>query len=142
MRTFNEVFTKLTMRRRYEVWFLRVGLGDGSGVLAGRWRSGVLGKAHGWDPVLDQKGEVWGDEAPRFQAYQAFLIERKVLVAKIRVESRSLSDHDVFGRRAFPPMPGAGLPRGSFPGGNPARRYSVIQGGSDQDFETGSPRLR
>ena len=31
MKTLNEVFTKLTMRRRYEVWFLRVGLGDGSG---------------------------------------------------------------------------------------------------------------
>src|SRR3989442_1224800 len=30
MRTLNEVYTKLSMRRRYEVWFLRVGLGNGS----------------------------------------------------------------------------------------------------------------
>ena len=27
----NEVFTKLSVRRRYEVWFLRLGLADGSG---------------------------------------------------------------------------------------------------------------
>jgi hypothetical protein len=31
MKTLNEVFTALSMRRRYEVWFVRVGLGDGSG---------------------------------------------------------------------------------------------------------------
>src|ERR1700737_4514917 len=31
MKTLNEVFTALSMRRRYEVWFLRLGLGDGSG---------------------------------------------------------------------------------------------------------------
>jgi hypothetical protein len=29
--TLNEVFSGLTVRRRYEVWFLRVGLADGSG---------------------------------------------------------------------------------------------------------------
>src|SRR5258708_38709548 len=31
MRTLNERFTALSMRRRYEVWFLRMGLRDGSG---------------------------------------------------------------------------------------------------------------
>lgn len=31
MATFNEVFSKLSVRRRYEVWFLRLGLTDGSG---------------------------------------------------------------------------------------------------------------
>jgi len=29
--TLNEVFSKLSVRRRYEVWFLRMGLADGSG---------------------------------------------------------------------------------------------------------------
>jgi hypothetical protein len=29
--TLNEVFSKLSIRRRYEVWFLRMGLADGSG---------------------------------------------------------------------------------------------------------------
>ena len=31
MATLNEVFSKLSVRRRYEVWFLRLGLVDGSG---------------------------------------------------------------------------------------------------------------
>lgn len=31
MATLNEVFSKLSVRRRYEVWFLRLGLMDGSG---------------------------------------------------------------------------------------------------------------
>jgi hypothetical protein len=31
MRTLNEVFSTLSTRRRYEVWFLRIGLADGSG---------------------------------------------------------------------------------------------------------------
>ena len=31
MATLNEVFTQLSVRRRYEVWFLRLGLADGSG---------------------------------------------------------------------------------------------------------------
>lgn len=31
MATLNEVFSKLSARRRYEVWFLRMGLADGSG---------------------------------------------------------------------------------------------------------------
>lgn len=31
MRTLNEPFSGLSMRRRYEVWFLRIGLADGSG---------------------------------------------------------------------------------------------------------------
>lgn len=31
MTTLNEVFSKLSVRRRYEVWFLRMGLADGSG---------------------------------------------------------------------------------------------------------------
>lgn len=31
MATLNEVFSKLSARRRYEVWFLRLGLADGSG---------------------------------------------------------------------------------------------------------------
>src|SRR5574337_1053655 len=31
MSTLNEVYSSLSMRRRYEVWFLRVGLADGAG---------------------------------------------------------------------------------------------------------------
>src|SRR5260370_36877843 len=65
MKTLNEVFTKLTMRRRYEVWFLRVGLGDGSGawwfryLLMNPGRGGCGGDAQG-QPV-----QVWGTGVPR-----------------------------------------------------------------------------
>src|SRR6266481_6077130 len=31
MKTFNERFSAVSMRRRYEVWFLRLGLSDASG---------------------------------------------------------------------------------------------------------------
>ena len=72
MKTLNEVFTKLTMRRRYEVWFLRVGLGDGSGawwfryLLMNPGRGGCAGDAQGravqvwatWFP-REGKAETW-----------------------------------------------------------------------------------
>src|SRR6266849_2587122 len=65
MKTLNEVFTKLSMRRRYEVWFLRVGLGDGSGawwfryLLMNPGRGGCAGDAQG-QPV-----QVWATWFPR-----------------------------------------------------------------------------
>ncbi len=65
MKTLNEVFTKLTMRRRYEVWFLRVGLGDGSGAWWFRYlvmnpgRGGCAGDAQG------QAVQVWATWFPR-----------------------------------------------------------------------------
>jgi len=72
MKTLNEVFTKLTMRRRYEVWFLRVGLGDGSGawwfryLLMNPGRGGCAGDAQGqavqvWATWFSREGkaETW-----------------------------------------------------------------------------------
>src|SRR5229473_3489039 len=65
MRTLNEVFTKLSMRRRYEVWFLRLGLSDGSGawwfryLLMNPGRGGCAGDAQG------QAVQVWATWFPR-----------------------------------------------------------------------------
>ena len=65
MKTLNEVFTKLSMRRRYEVWFLRMGLGDGSGawwfryLLMNPGRGGCAGDAQG------QAVQVWATWFPR-----------------------------------------------------------------------------
>src|SRR5258707_9279814 len=65
MKTLNELFSALSMRRRYEVWFLRVGLGDGSGawwfryLLMNPGRGGCAGDARG-QPV-----EVWATWFPR-----------------------------------------------------------------------------
>src|SRR5712664_2100058 len=65
MKTLNEVFSALWMRRRYEVWFLRVGMGDGSGawwfryLLMNPGRGGCAGDAQG------QAVQVWATWFPR-----------------------------------------------------------------------------
>jgi hypothetical protein len=65
MKTLNERFTALSMRRRYEVWFLRVGLSDGSGawwfryLLMNPGRGGCAGDPQG-QPV-----QVWATWFPR-----------------------------------------------------------------------------
>lgn len=65
MKTLNERFTALWMRRRYEVWFLRLGLNDGSGawwfryLLMNPGRGGCAGDPQG-QPV-----QVWATWFPR-----------------------------------------------------------------------------
>ncbi|MFQ5778041.1 MAG: hypothetical protein ACE5IP_08535 [Terriglobia bacterium] len=67
-RSLNVVFSKASMRRRYEVWFLRLGLADGSGAWwfrylllnpGRRWGGGCPGNPRG-QPV-----EVWATWFPR-----------------------------------------------------------------------------
>ncbi len=65
MKTLNERFSALSMRRRYEVWFLRLGLSDGSGawwfryLLMNPGRGGCPGDPQG-QPV-----QVWATWFPR-----------------------------------------------------------------------------
>ena len=65
MKTYNEPYSNLSMKRRYEVWFLRLGLNDGSGAWWFRYllmdpgRSGCPGSAEG-KPV-----QVWATWFPR-----------------------------------------------------------------------------
>ncbi len=65
MKTLNELFTVLSMRRRYEVWFLRLGLSDDSGawwfryLLMNPGRGGCAGDPQG-QPV-----QVWATWFPR-----------------------------------------------------------------------------
>jgi hypothetical protein len=65
MKTFNEPYSKLTMKRRYEVWFLRLAVGEGSGawwfryLLMNPGRSGCPGNVRG-KPV-----QVWATWFPR-----------------------------------------------------------------------------
>src|SRR5258708_7814164 len=65
MNTLNELFTALSMRRRYEVWFLRLGLSGGSGawwfryLLMNPGRGGCAGDPQG-RPV-----QVWATWFPR-----------------------------------------------------------------------------
>ena len=73
MATLNEVFSKLSVRRRYEVWFIRVGLADGSGawwfryLLMNPGRDGCAGNPHG-KPV-----QVWATWFPTGGKPQSFI---------------------------------------------------------------------
>ena len=75
MASLNQAFTRLSMRRRYEVWFLRLGLTDGSGAWWFRYlitnpgRSGCPGIA-GSAPV-----QVWATWFPREGNPESFIQE-------------------------------------------------------------------
>jgi hypothetical protein len=71
--TLNEVFSSLSTRRRYEVWFVRLGLADGSGawwfryLLMNPGRSGCAGNPRGM-PV-----QVWAAWFPKDGKPQSFI---------------------------------------------------------------------
>ncbi|MGB8065581.1 MAG: hypothetical protein WCF26_27095 [Candidatus Sulfotelmatobacter sp.] len=73
MATLNEVFSTLSAARRYEVWFVRLGLADGSGawwfryLLMNPGRSGCVGNPQGM-PV-----QVWATWFPANDAAQSFI---------------------------------------------------------------------
>src|SRR5579864_3201392 len=73
MRTLNEAFSTLSMRRRYEVWFLRIGLADGSGawwiryLLTNPRRGGCSGSVQAM-PV-----QVWATRFPHGGKPQSFI---------------------------------------------------------------------
>lgn len=73
MATFNEAFSALSIRRRYEVWFLRLGLADGSGawwfryLLMNPGRGGCAGNPQGM-PV-----QVWATWFPADGKPQSFI---------------------------------------------------------------------
>jgi len=65
MKTLNEVFTALSMRRRYEVWFLRLGLGDGSGAWWFRYLLMNPGRGGCSSDPQGQPVQVWATWFPR-----------------------------------------------------------------------------
>lgn len=73
MATLNEVFSKVSVRRRYEVWFLRLGLADGSGawwfryLLMNPGRSGCEAISGG-KPV-----QIWASWFPASGKPQSFI---------------------------------------------------------------------
>lgn len=73
MATLNEVFSGLSVKRRYEVWFLRVGLADGAGawwfryLLMNPGRGGCAGNPQGM-PV-----QVWATWFPAGGKPQSFI---------------------------------------------------------------------
>ena len=73
MKTLNELYSSLSARRRYEVWFIRLGLADGSGawwfryLLMNPGRGGCAGDPRGM-PV-----QVWATWFPRDGKPQSFI---------------------------------------------------------------------
>jgi len=73
MATLNEAFSTVTVRRRYEVWFLRMGLADGSGawwlryLLMNPGRGGCVGNPAG-APV-----QVWATWFPQGNQPESFI---------------------------------------------------------------------
>jgi len=73
VKTFNEVYSSLSVRRRYEVWFVRLGLADGGGawwfryLLMNPGRGGCAGDPQGM-PV-----QVWATWFPRDGRPQSFI---------------------------------------------------------------------
>lgn len=73
MKTRNEVYSSLSTRRRYEVWFHRLGLADGSG--AWWFRYLLMNPGRGGCPA-DPRGlpaQVWATWFPRGGAPQSFI---------------------------------------------------------------------
>jgi hypothetical protein len=70
----NAVYSKPNMRRRYEVWFVRCGLADGSGAW---WFRYLL--VNNWKPAQDQPPrrlyQVWATWFPKNAAPQSFIVD-------------------------------------------------------------------
>src|SRR5216684_3174141 len=65
MKTLNERFSALSMRRRYEVWFLRLGLSDASGAWWFRYLLMNPGRGGCASDPLGQAVQVWATWFPR-----------------------------------------------------------------------------
>ncbi|HKW34792.1 MAG TPA: hypothetical protein VJN92_17410 [Candidatus Acidoferrum sp.] len=65
MKTLNEPFSKRSMRRRYEVWFLRLGLADGSGAWWFRYLLMNPGREGCGSDSRQQPVQVWATWFPR-----------------------------------------------------------------------------
>lgn len=73
MDTLNEVFSKLSVRRRYEVWFLRLGLADGSGAWWFRYLLMNPGRAGCEVNVEAKPVQVWATWFPAAGRPQSFI---------------------------------------------------------------------
>jgi hypothetical protein len=72
-RTLNAVYSTLAMRRRYEVWFLRLGLFDGSGAWWLRYLIMNLGRDGCSGNPRGMPAQVWATWLPRGRAPQSII---------------------------------------------------------------------
>lgn len=69
----NEVFSKLSCRRRYEVWFIRLGLADGSGAWWFRYLLMNPGRGGCEGPTPAKPVQVWATWFPQGGKPQTFI---------------------------------------------------------------------
>lgn len=95
MKSLNQAFTRLCMRRRYESWFLRIGLSDGSG--AWWFRYLITNPGRSGCPTLERAAsvQVWATWFPRDGHPDTFIQE-------FPLEALNLSRHHPFNLRAGP----------------------------------------
>jgi len=82
--TLNELYSSLSSRRRYEVWFVRVGLADGSGAWWFRYLLMNPGRAGCTADLRGMPVQVWATYFPRHEKPQTF-------IQGFRLESLDLS---------------------------------------------------
>jgi hypothetical protein len=73
MKTLNEPFSRPTMRRRYEVWFLRLGLADGSGAWWFRYLLTSPGRGGCRNEASRQPVQIWASWFPRVGKPQTWI---------------------------------------------------------------------
>jgi hypothetical protein len=73
MKTLNEAFSKLLMRRRYEVWFLRLGLADGRGAWWFRYLLINPGRDGCGSAPRQQPVQVWATWFPQMGKPQTWI---------------------------------------------------------------------
>ena len=73
MKTFNEVYSSLSVRRRYEVWFVRLGLADGGGAWWFRYLLMNPGRCGCADGPQGMPVQVWATWFPRDGKPQSFI---------------------------------------------------------------------
>lgn len=73
MKTLNEVYSSLSTRRRYEVWFLRVGLADGGGAWWFRYLLMNPGRGGCAENPRGMPVQVWATWFPRDGKPQSFI---------------------------------------------------------------------
>ncbi|HYL96789.1 MAG TPA: hypothetical protein VET69_13375, partial [Terriglobales bacterium] len=74
MTTLNAVYSSLSMRRRYEVWFVRLGLADGSGAWWFRYLLVQQPRATAAFPNR-RYFQVWATWFPKIGAPQSFIVD-------------------------------------------------------------------
>ena len=73
MKTFNEVYSSLSVRRRYEVWFVRLGLADGGGAWWFRYLLMNPGRRGCAEDPQGMPVQVWATWFPRDGKPQSFI---------------------------------------------------------------------